>query len=225
MALEWKLTKKEEQETCDSFVITDETVYGTGGNPNRNALANSLFVTKTDENGVRVLVQVVPDTSDPLTVSSWVVTSDKDGWYEKLLASVTKHTAGQSYASADIILYYSGVFYKTKSAVPPSNDPPNATYYDVITQDSLYTTYLNNTSINWAMLDEIIDCRTKDRIRELHEDFADKFLSAKCDPNYYSPADFMDGLLNAAHSAFDNDRPQDMEVIIRTIEDYYVNPA
>lgn len=223
MALEWNIKKKEEQETCNSFILEDITEYGTGGNPNRNQRANVLFVTKTDENGVRSLVSITPNTSDPVTVSSWSALSSMDGWYEKLMASVTIHTPGQSYSSADIILYDNGVFYKTLSAVPPANDPPNGTYYEVITEDSLYTDYIDNTSIDWAMLDEFIDCRTKDTIRELHEDFADKFLSAKCDPNYYSPADFLDGLLNAAHAAFDNDRPQDMEVIIRTMEDYYVN--
>jgi hypothetical protein len=224
MALEWLIPKEEEQETCDSFILNDTTVYG-GANDDRNERANTLFVTKTDENGVRTLVTITPDTADPVTVSSWTVLSELDGWYEKLMASVKVHVADQSYASAGIVLYSAGVFYKTKQADPAFNNPPNAMYYDVITAASLYTDELANTSIDWGMLDEFADCRTKDRIRELHEDFADKFLSAKCDPNYYSPADFLDGLLNAAHSAFDNDRPQDMEVIIRTMETYFVNPA
>lgn len=234
MALELKVNKEEVQETCDSFVLNDETGNydptanpGGYGSPNaaRSDRANVLFVTKTDVNGNRTLITITPDSNDPLAVASWSVPSDTDGWYEKLLASVTKHTVGQSYDSADIILYHSGVFYKTKSAVPVLTDPPNGTYFDVITAESLYTDELENESIDWAMLNELANCRAKDRIRDLHEEFADKFLSAKCDPNYISPADFLDGLLNSAQSELENDRPQEAERIIRGMETYYVNPA
>lgn len=225
MALEFLIVKDAVQDSADSFALTDETVYGTGGNPARADRANVLFVTKTDENNVRTLITIVPDTADPITVSAWEVPAEADGWYEKLLASVTLHT-GQAYAAADMILYYAGVFYKTLSAVPMSTNPPNVTYYVVVPVADLYEEYLENTSIDWARLNELNTAHTEDRIKDLHEEYADKFLAGACKPGDPSTtADLLDSLLQSANSAFLNDRPQDSEVIIRGIENYYVNPA
>jgi hypothetical protein len=225
MALDWLLPKDAVQETADSYHISDTTVYGTGGNPNRNERANTLFVTKTDVDGNRTLQTVTPDSADPLVVAGWEVATEIDGWNEKLLASVTKHTVGQSYAAADIILYHSGVFYKTKSAVPVLTDPPNGTYFDVITADSLYTTYLENTSIEWVEQDEIITSRVELKINQAWEVFCDKYLDNRAQAENYTEADFLDSLLEGALSEFEEGMPEQAERIIRGIFTYYLNAA
>lgn len=225
MALDWQLIKDAVQETADVYHITDETEYGTGGNPARAARANVLFVTKTDTNGNRTLQTVTPNSADPLAVSAWDVATELDGWNEKILASVTKHTAGQSYAEAGIVLFYNGVFYKTKSAVPVLNDPPNATYYDVITADSLYTDELDNDSIEWVEQDEWVTARMEEKVDEAWELFADRFLDNRSQVENYTEADFLDSMLQAATSAFTNGRPQDAEKVIRGVNTYYLNAA
>jgi hypothetical protein len=224
MALDWLLVKDAVQETADVYHITDETEYG-GANPDRNERANFLFVTKTDESGNRTLQTVTPDDADPLAVLGWDVTTELDGWNEKILASVTKHTIGQSYASADIILYHSGVLYKTKSAVPVLNDPPNATYFDVIPADSLYTDYLENSSIEWVEQDEIVTSRIEAKINDAWELFADRFLDHRAQIENYTEADFLSGLLTAALSEFNQGMLEQAEKIIRGINTYYLNAA
>lgn len=225
MALEWLLIKDAVQETADSYHITDETVYGTGGNPARNARANVLFVTKTDVNHVRTLQTVTPNSADPLAVDGWDVATELDGWNEKILASVTKHTIGQSYAAAGIVLCHLGIFYKTKSAVPVSTDPPNGTYFDVISAASLYTTELANTSIEWVIQDELVTSRIEEKINDAWEFYADRFLDNRAQVENYTEADRLDSLLEAAESLFTEGFPDQAERTIRGINNYYLNAA
>lgn len=226
MALEWLLVKDAVQETSDSYSITDETVYG-GANPARAERANVLFVTKTTSSGTRTLQAVTPNTSDPVTVSQWDVATAIDGWNEKILASVNVHVADQAYAAADIILYSGGFFYKTLQVVPGGTNPAGVTdaYYEIITDDSLYSDYLENTSIEWVMQDELVTGKTEEKIIEYFDDFSDKFLSGKCDFGGNTEADFLSSLLESAEAAFTNGRPSDAEAIIRGMDNYYKNAA
>lgn len=216
MALEFIIPKQEKQEDCGSFVLDDTTVYG-APNDDRVNRANTLFVTKTDKDGVRTLLPIVPNSADPLVVSQWTVSITLDGWIEKLLASVLVYNGVTNYVSGDV-LYYNGVFYKANQAV--TGTPPPSAEYDVITAASLYTDELANTSIDWAMLDDLITCRTEDKLSGEHERVADDFFASNENTTDYNEADKIDSLLNAAQGALLNGRPADAERIIRGIENY-----
>jgi hypothetical protein len=221
MALTWILTKGSIAQDSSSFVITDNTVYG-GSNPSRNQRANVFFCPKTDVNGNRVLQAITPNTSDPTTVSYWTVASGQDGWIEKIVASVSIYT-GAAYASAGIVLYYNGVFYKTKSAVPSSTVPPNGTYYTVISAGSLFTNELSNSSIEWVLQDDLMSSRTEDRLRDEHARVETDFIQNKAKYDDYNEADRIDSILNSAYSAMLNQRPQDAELLIRGLENYVIS--
>lgn len=221
MALTWILTKGNIASDASSFRITDETVYG-GANADRNQRANFFFCPKTDENGNRTLQDLVANTDDPLTVSYWTVTSTLDGWVEKLLASVSLYDAA-GYAEAGIVLYYNGVLYKTKSAVPPSTAPPNGTYYDVISSASLYTTELDNDSIDWAQQDDLMTSRVEDRLKIEYVRVKDDFIQNKTKYEDYNQADQIDSLIQAAYSALLDAKPQESELIIRGLENYVIS--
>lgn len=223
MALVFILEIGKPQSDCGSFTITDKTVYG-GANDDRNERANFLFVTKTDIEGARTLLTIVPDSADAMVVTEWEVSITLDGWVEKFLASLSLYSGGATYNTGDIFYNESDdKIYKTKQDGVTGQAAPNTTYYDEITAASLYTTELENDSIDWAMQDDKITCRTEARIRDAHAEFGSDFRSGKCGCSSFSQADYLDGLLNSAVSAFDNGRPQDGEEIIRGMENYVFN--
>lgn len=221
MAYTWILTKGNIATDSSTFVITDGTVYG-GANPARNQRANVFFCPKTDVDGNRVLQAVTPNTNDPLTVSAWTVASLMDGWIEKILASVSVY-AGAAYGGAGFVVFYNGVFYKTKSAVPIATPPPNVTYYDVISADSLYTNELANTSIEWVIQDDLMSSRSEDRLRTEHARVRTDFIQGKAKYEDYNEADKIDSIINSAYSAMLDSKPEEAEWVIRGLENYVIN--
>lgn len=221
MALTWILTKENIASDASGFDISDDTVYG-GANVARNQRANVFFCPKTDADGVRTLQDVVPDNADPTLSQVYTVTSTQDGWIEKIMASVSLYDSA-GYGAAGIVFYDSGVFYKTKSAVPPSTPAPDGTYYDVITAASLYTDELANSSIEWVMQDDLMTSRAEDRLRKEYVRVKTDFVQGKAKYEDYNEADKIDSQIQAAYSALLDQVPQDAETIIRALENYVIS--
>lgn len=217
----YTITKDAVQESVDSFHLTDLSLWGSGGNPARNLRALVLFVTKTDKNGARTLLTVTPNTADPLTVSAWDVAISQDGLVEKILFSVQLYGAGVAYVTDDVFYYTTnGKFYKaTQNST--GQTPTNPTYFVEVPQANLYTNEILNdcTTMEVVTLNDLVTGRIEEDLSELWEEVTDVFLNGQYDLKF-SKADYVDGILNGAYAALQNQRQYEAEEIVRGIENY-----
>lgn len=218
--MDYSIIKDAVQEDVSSFHLTDMSQWGIGSNPARNLRALVLFVTKTDKNGARTLLSIVPNTSDPLTVSAWDVSISIDGLVEKILFSVQLYGIGVNYVTDDIFYYTSNSkFYKAKQA-SVGQLPTNSTYFDEVTAANLYAEVLNDSAtMEVVVINDLIMGRNEAILSDEWEEVTDVFLNGKYDLKY-SKADYIDGLINGAEAALVNNRPLEAEEIVRGIENY-----
>lgn len=229
MALTFLLPKGAPPVDCSSFDITDNTVYG-APNDDRNERANVLFVTRTNKNAVRTLQGIVPNTVDPLTVSSWSVTSTSDGLIEKILFSVKIWVSGGPYVADDIVYdVVEAAFFKC-SAPNSSGTRPSLNLGDwggaAITADSLYTNEIDNdaTTMEVVIQNDLNTCRFQNKMRKEWERVADNFIRANGKrQTEYSDADEMDAILQSAYAAIANNRPYEAEEIIQNATNFVLN--
>lgn len=85
--------------TRTTATITDNTVYGVGGNPARSAVGVFLTGYKTDINSNETALVVAGNNTDPETDTSWVITlSDEDGSYKFLFVIIPDYAGGTTYS-------------------------------------------------------------------------------------------------------------------------------
>ena len=119
----------------ESFVITDSTVYGTGGNPARAAVAVYVSSYKMNaDNTVADTLTVTGDDDDPETDSSWSVNYTVDGWYKTYFVAIPDY-AVSTYAIYDAV-YSAGVVYRSKQNGNSETDLSNTTWWEVIADPS-----------------------------------------------------------------------------------------
>ncbi len=226
MALSWILFKGASQVDCSSFAITDMTVYG-GANPARNTRANTLFVTRTDKNGVRTLQTITPDTADPLTVASWQINSTDDGLIEKIMFSADIWVSGGPYLVGDIIYDVVEAAYFKCSVGNSSVTRPGLNLSEwggaALPPANLYANEIANptTKMQVIIQPDLNTCRIELKKNGEFERIADNFNRANGKKQYeYSDADELDSLLESAYSSLANNRPYEAETTIRNITSY-----
>lgn len=219
--MDYIITKDAVQEDVSSFHLTDLSLWSQGGNTARNLRALVLFVTKTDKDGNRTLLTITPNTADPLTVSAWDVAIALDGLVEKILFSVQLYDAGVAYVTDDVVYYTTnGKFYKAKQN-STGQTPTDTTYFLEVPPANLYTNEVLNdtTKMEVDIQDDLITGRLEQVIADEYEAVTDVFLNGKYSLEF-SKADYLDGLLNGALAAMENDRKYEAEEIIRGVENY-----
>lgn len=110
--------------------ITDDTVFGTGGNPARSAVAVYLQMYKVDQFSVRTEVDTTPDNADAEVTAEWVFDLTVDGHYQGDYIIVPDYSGATAYVQYDVA-YSGGVVYRALQSTT-GNAPPNATYWEVI---------------------------------------------------------------------------------------------
>jgi hypothetical protein len=93
------LTTETVSSDFSTITITDTTTYTS---PLRAAVGSFLGVYKISSSGGLSSVEVTPDTEDPLTVDSWDVPYEADGFY-KIYQIAIPVFAVDSYASGDAV--------------------------------------------------------------------------------------------------------------------------
>jgi hypothetical protein len=110
MALDPIITQLSYSTDKNTATITDTTVYGTGGNPARSAVAVFLELWKMDSLGADTDIEV--DNDEPETVTTWDFDSSEDGWYKARIYIVPDFDIGTAYTIGQAVYYAStGLVY------------------------------------------------------------------------------------------------------------------
>jgi len=170
MALTLVLTYSSVTSDDLSHTFTDDTVYG-GDEYLRNQVAIIVKAQKSqlpDESDIDLTI--VGDQSDPTLDSSWIVTSENDGWHTLPMYAIPIYSSLATY-SIDQVVFYSGALYKCiqqATDVTPGSDP-------------LYWTQIN-------IDDDIDDVEAADNVQYEYQQFVLTSRLEKC----YSKATAME---------------------------------
>lgn len=206
-------------------VVTDATDYGVSGNPLRSATANYLLWSKTDQDGVRTFDN--PAQGTVTSNLSYTVNTPEDGYYEGILMRFTPYNAGANYVeqqeSGGVVSVYASVFYyastgKVYKAIADSTgqDPEDTDFFQEVPIAQMYT-LIDNTNVDVYIQDYYINVRANQCLNEI--------LTGGCacgcdgDLSKIRSALIIKYKIMAADSAFDNDNPEQMEKIIRDVEE------
>lgn len=113
----------------ESMVITDNTVYGTGGNPARNVLKLYFQGFKVDIDNVGTDLTI--DSYDPATVTEWTSNYSIDGFYKFYYAAIPAYSALTTYAQYDAV-YNGSTVYRSLVGSNTGHDTSNTSYWEVI---------------------------------------------------------------------------------------------
>lgn len=205
----------------DTGVVTNATDYGVGGNPARSAKAEYLLWSKTDEDGNRTFDN--PSPGNVLTTLAYTVNTLVDGWYEAMLmrfseyggstAYVEEQSSGSVVTQYASVVYYNGAIYK--ATAPGTGNLPTDTNF-------------------WAAVTDLSELITNTNVDVFIEDFYIKVRSSQCANDKLADncgcgcngdlSKIQRGLLvasqiMAADAAFANENPEQMEKIIREIQE------
>lgn len=131
MALTLDLTYSSESVSGDVYegIFTDDTVYGTGGNPAR--ADGALFLTGEKINyDSTVAGDITITTYDEESVTSFTFQIESDGWHQFKMIFVPDYNALTAYVQYDAV-YYSGAVYRALQA-GTGNLPTDGTYWEEI---------------------------------------------------------------------------------------------
>lgn len=134
MALDITVSYSSETPVGDEYqgVITDDTVYGTGGNPAR--ADGVLYMTGEKLNyDSSVDYEIDIETYDPEIVTTFTFTIVKDGWNQYTIVFIPEYDNGATYALYDAV-YESGVVYRATQAGFSGQTPPNSSYWEIISE-------------------------------------------------------------------------------------------
>ena len=117
--------------------ITDSTVYGTGGNPARSAVAVYLTAYKVDFEGNETALTVTSDDSDPQTDSVWTIALDVDGYYKFPFVIIPDYDGATTYDQYDAV-YDSGTdaVYRSKVGSNTGNSVSNTSFWEAVSDPS-----------------------------------------------------------------------------------------
>lgn len=206
-------------------VVTDETDYSVGGNPPRSAKANYLLWSKTDLQGNRTFDN--PDQGNVLSTLTYTVNTPVDGWYEGILLRFDPYDNGDSYveqqSSGSVVTQYASVVYynsKVYKCTAPStgNLPTNTSFWQEVTDLS---TLIDNTNVDAFIEDFYIKVRSSQCANEKFKGLCG--CGCGGDLEKMRLALLMRYNIVSADTAFANDNPEQMEKIIREIEETCIN--
>lgn len=135
MALTINLAYTNEVKSGDTFLgtISDQTTYGTGGNPARAAGAFYISGNKLKKDGT-VEEALVFSSFNQEVDTSFTFTIPKDGWHQFIGVFVRDYDNGETYNRYEAVyedstnIVYRSIFPSPFSGVAP----PNATYWEVV---------------------------------------------------------------------------------------------
>jgi hypothetical protein len=88
----------------ESGILTDNTVYGTGGNPARADVGVFVVGQKMKfDSTIDSTLTVTGNHSDPETDSTWTFNIPKDGWFRFLFVAPEDYAGGTTYALYDAV--------------------------------------------------------------------------------------------------------------------------
>jgi hypothetical protein len=121
--------------TRTSATLSDDTVYGTGGNPARNTLAVYAKAYKVSYTNESTALTTTGDDSDPETDSSWVITlSDEDGYNKVNFAIIPFYNIATTYARYDAVYdEVTAKVYRSLQNANTGNSVVNTTWFEEIT--------------------------------------------------------------------------------------------
>lgn len=123
--------------TRTTATITDDTVYGTGGNPARSAVGVFMTGYKVDIEGEETALTVTSDDSDPETDSVWTITLTDDGRYKFPFVIIPDFDSSATYAQYDAVFQPStNKVYRSKSAGNTSDTLTDTVFWEEIADPS-----------------------------------------------------------------------------------------
>ena len=202
-------------------VVVDGSDYGVSGNQLRSETANYLLWSKTDQYGARVFTN--PSFGDVLATLSYSVITLVDGYYEAILLRVQLYSAAIPYVPEQssggvitqyaAIVYFGGVVYKC-IANSTGNDPTDTAFFEPVTDLS---TIIDNTNVDVYIQNIYIKVRSSQCANEKFVDTCG--CGCNGDLEKMKPGLTVRYKLVAADSAFINGNPEQMDKIIRDIEE------
>lgn len=121
----------------ESGVLTDDTVYGTGGNPARADIRVFATGYKVSADLSEEALTMTSNTGDAQTVSSWTFNIDLDGWFKYLFVGVAEYAGGTTYALYDAVFDPADdAVYRSKQAGNLGNALSDTAWWEVITDPS-----------------------------------------------------------------------------------------
>lgn len=192
----------------ETGVVADTSDYGVGGNPVRSATANYLLWSKTDKNGARTFDN--PSQGDVLSNLSYTVNTPMDGYYEGILMRFQIYSGVTAYDEDDVVYYDGSVYIAT--AATTGNLPTDANFWTVVNDLS---TLIDNASVDVFIVDFYIKVRANQCLN-------DKIINGcdcGCDEELSKSVLLVKYKILSADAAFENDDPEEMEKIIREVEE------
>jgi hypothetical protein len=123
--------------TRTSWTLTDGTVYGTGGNPARSAVAVFVSSFKMSYENEETALSVVGNDEDPETDSSWTIGYEQDGWFKTDFVIIPDYAAGTYAQYAAVFDPGTGNVYRSKAAGNTESDLTNTVWWELITEPAL----------------------------------------------------------------------------------------
>lgn len=118
-------------------VLSDDTEYGTGGNPARADVLVFVQAQKVNYDNEAEDLDTDGDQNDPATDSEWVITYTDDGFYRYYVSIIEdEYNIGTTYAIYDAV--YSGTnVYRSKTNGNVGQSLSNTTYWEAISEPAL----------------------------------------------------------------------------------------
>ena len=119
----------------ESWVLTDDTVYGTGGNPARSAVGVFVASYKMNyDNTVATTLDVTSDDDDEETDASWTIDYTVDGWYKTYFVIIPDFDNTDTYEIYDAVFNPSdNKVYRSKQNNNTEDTLTNTTWWEEIT--------------------------------------------------------------------------------------------
>jgi hypothetical protein len=209
----------------DTGVVTDTSDYSVGGNPPRSATANYLLWSKTNMHGVRTFTN--PDQGNVFSTLTYTVSTLIDGYYEGIRMRFDPYSGATNYveqqSSGSVVTQYASVVYHDGAiykAIAPGtgNLPTDTNFWEVVLDLS---TLITNSNVD-VFIEEFY---IKVRASQCANDKLAENCGCGCngDLSKIQPALLVSAKIMSADAAFANDNPEQMEKIIRDIEETCAN--
>jgi hypothetical protein len=118
----------------ETFVVTDDTTYGTGGNPARSAVGVFLNAYKMSYDNEATELDVTSDDTDPETDSEFTVDYDSDGWFKMYFVIIPDFNTSSTYSIYDAVFNPTdNKVYRSKTNSNTEDTLTSTTYWEEIT--------------------------------------------------------------------------------------------
>jgi hypothetical protein len=121
----------------ENITQTDETVFGTGGNPARADVRVFVDAFKMNYENEETDLTVTPDDDDPQTDAAWVYPYSTDGWYKIYYVAIPLYSGATSYSIYDAVADSStDIVYRSLSNGNIGNALSDTAFWEVITDEA-----------------------------------------------------------------------------------------